>query len=235
MDGLCDFKTGLHNKTLIMKYYIQNTNAGYLGNAMVFWAKGRNGYTANLDNAEQFSEEEAKRICNGNPIKNKAYAVDYIDSNKGIQRIVDVQYVDFDASNIFGSQKITIPKYEIDVDGLKLYLLSLDRKGIETNWNHPDKPDLMEGVSMEDVEFFKKDLETIPKEKIIQFGEPYLVDALGNDLSIVILTKKKYKLPTGRVIHSKYVCTVISDCRKLYGTPLNGYWKIPSQFLKSIK
>lgn len=25
------------------------------------------------------------------------------------------------------------------------------------------------------------------------------------------------------------------DCRSLYGTPLNGYWKIPSQFINPIK
>lgn len=76
-----------------MKYYIQNKNAGYLGNAILFWAKGRNGYTADLDNSEIFTEEEAKDICNGNPDKNKAWPIDYIDTNKGIQRIVDSQYL----------------------------------------------------------------------------------------------------------------------------------------------
>lgn len=75
------------------KYYIQNTNAGYLGNALVFWAKGRHGYTSDLNNCEKFSEEEAKQICLGNPEKNKAFPVDYIDNNEGIQRIVDCQYI----------------------------------------------------------------------------------------------------------------------------------------------
>lgn len=77
-----------------MKYYIQNTNAGYLGNAILFWKKGRNGYTADLNQSEQFNEEDAKFICNGNPSKNKAWPVDYIDNSKAIQRIADDQYLD---------------------------------------------------------------------------------------------------------------------------------------------
>ena len=76
-----------------MKYYIQNTKQGYLGNAIVFWKIGRNGYTAKLEQAEKFSYEEAKRICEGNPEKNKAWAVDYIDNNKGTARLTDSQYL----------------------------------------------------------------------------------------------------------------------------------------------
>ena len=79
-----------------MEYYIQNTEAGYLGNAIIFCAKERRGYTANLDNSHKFTEEEAKKICNGDPEKNKAWAVDYIDNNKGIQRIVDSQYLEYE-------------------------------------------------------------------------------------------------------------------------------------------
>lgn len=81
-----------------MEYYIQNTNAGYLGNAILFWAKEKRGYTADLNNSHKFTEEEAKAICEINPQKNKAWAVDYIDNNKGIQRIVDSQFLD--SSNI---------------------------------------------------------------------------------------------------------------------------------------
>ncbi len=77
-----------------MKYYIQNKEAGYLGNAIVFWAKERRGYTSDLNNSHQFTEEEAKRICLGNPSKNKAWPVDYIDNNEGIKRVVDCQYLE---------------------------------------------------------------------------------------------------------------------------------------------
>ena len=88
-----------------MEYYIQNTDAGYLGNAIIFWAQGRNGYTADLNKSHKFTEEEAKQICNGNPKKNKAWAVEYIDGNKGIQRIVDCQYLEYDNIKIFPNDK----------------------------------------------------------------------------------------------------------------------------------
>lgn len=84
-----------------MKYYIQNTKAGFLGNAIMFWAIGKNGYTADLNNSEKFTEEEAREICLGNPEKNKAWPVDYIDGNDGVQRIVDCQYLKSSNIKIF--------------------------------------------------------------------------------------------------------------------------------------
>lgn len=79
-----------------MKYYIQNKDAGFLGNAIMFWRKDCKGYTPNLDDAQIFSEEEAKKICKENSGKNKAWSKEYIDNNKGIQRIVDSQYLDYE-------------------------------------------------------------------------------------------------------------------------------------------
>lgn len=75
-------------------YYIQNLDAGYLGNALIFWALDRRGYTADLNKSHKFTEEEAKKICLANPNKNKAWPVEYIDSNPGIQRVTDCQHVD---------------------------------------------------------------------------------------------------------------------------------------------
>lgn len=126
-------------------------------------------------------------------------------------------------------------KYEIDYKGLESYLRKLNRSEIETNWTKPETPKLIEGKSIDDIEFFEKDKSKIPFENVINYGDPFLVDALGNDLSIVICSRRKYKLPTGRMIKAKFVCTIIDDCRALYGTPLNGYWKITSQFIKPIK
>jgi hypothetical protein len=77
-------------------YYIQNKAAGYIGNAIVFWAQDRRGYTSNLDKAHQFTAEEAKVICLGNPEKNKAWPVTLIDTNEGTYRVVDSQYLDSD-------------------------------------------------------------------------------------------------------------------------------------------
>lgn len=126
-------------------------------------------------------------------------------------------------------------RHVINYAGLEKFLLSIKSEDIERNWNKKENPKLMEGIAMDDIEFFKLDLSKIPKQKIINYGEPFLVDALGNDLSIVILSKKRYKLPTGRVVRSKFVTTIIDDCRKVYGTALNGYWKIPNEFITPIK
>ena len=125
-------------------------------------------------------------------------------------------------------------KHKIDYKGLKNYLKSLNYSEIETNWQKPEKAKLIEGHSIADIEYFKTDKSKIPLEKVINYGEPFMLDAIGNDLSIVILSKKGYKLPTGRVIKAKFVTTIIDDCRSLFGTPLNGYWKIPSQFISEL-
>jgi hypothetical protein len=126
-------------------------------------------------------------------------------------------------------------KYEIDYIGLEKYIKTLKYFEIETTWNKPKTPKLIEGVSIVDLEYFKTDILNIPHEKIIQHGDPFLVDILGNDLSIVILSKKMYKQPNGRVVNAKFVKTIITDCRTLFGTPLNGYWKIPNQFMTKLK
>jgi len=125
-------------------------------------------------------------------------------------------------------------KVKIDYKGLGDYLNSLTRSEIETTWDKPNNPKLIEGNSISDIEYFKLDISKYNKDKIIHIGEPFLVDALGNDLSIVILSRRKYKLPTGRAIHAKFVTTIIEDCRSVYGTPLNGYWKIPKEFIFEI-
>ena len=65
------------------------------------------------------------------------------------------------------------------------------------------------------------------KKQIINYGEYFLMDILGNDLTIVKLTKKTYKTPSGRVVHCKIIETIIEDCREVYGTPMNGYWVVP--------
>ena len=125
-------------------------------------------------------------------------------------------------------------KHKIDYIGLKNYIKSLAYSEIETNENKPESAKLIEGNSIVDIEYFKMDKSKIPLETVIQYGEPFMLDAIGNDLSIVILSKRGYKLPTGRVIKAKFVTTIIDDCRGLFGTPLNGYWKIPSQFISEL-
>ena len=122
-------------------------------------------------------------------------------------------------------------KFIIKYKELTDYLKTLKNKDFQRNWNkNPDAP-MKEGHSIEDITFFKMDKSKITLDTLIDYGTPFLVDALGNDLSIIVQTKRKYKLPTGRTVRGKFDRTIINDCRKLYGTPLNGYWIIPDRFL----
>ena len=122
-------------------------------------------------------------------------------------------------------------KFIIKYKELTDYLKTLKNKDFQRNWNkNPDAP-MKEGHSIEDITFFKMDKSKITLDTLIDYGTPFLVDALGNDLSIIVQTKRKYKLPTGRTVRGKFDRTIINDCRKLYGTPLNGYWIIPYRFL----
>lgn len=43
-------------------YYLQNLNAGYVGNSPCFWEINGSGYTPWIDEAKQFTLEEAKLI-----------------------------------------------------------------------------------------------------------------------------------------------------------------------------
>ena len=121
-------------------------------------------------------------------------------------------------------------KNKIDFTGLSLFLRSLTYEDVESD-RRKDNVKLIACKTMLSVERFKLDVDKFPFGKIIKYGEPFLIDALGNDLSIVILSRRKYKLPDGRAIHGKFVTTIIDDCRQLYGSPVNGYWKIPSEYI----
>lgn len=72
-----------------MKYYLQNLNQGYVGNNPVWWAKGGNGYTSYIDNAELFDESEAKKYVDHDSEKWRMYRTE--DVEKAIYRTVDVQ------------------------------------------------------------------------------------------------------------------------------------------------
>jgi hypothetical protein len=49
-----------------MRYYIQDTRS-YVGNSVLWWRVGGAGYTANVDEAGTYSEEEAERIRENRP------------------------------------------------------------------------------------------------------------------------------------------------------------------------
>ena len=121
--------------------------------------------------------------------------------------------------------------YKIKYEELTNYLKSLNRDDFQSNWNKNLNAPIKEGHSIDDIEFFKMDKSKITLDTVINYGTPFMIDAIGNDISIVVLTKRKYKLPTGRVINAKFDRTLIDDCHKIYGTALNGYWIIPDRFL----
>ena len=121
-------------------------------------------------------------------------------------------------------------KYEIRYKELESYLKTLTRYDFQ-NKNYSQNGVIIDAELMNYIEMFNKDKSKIQLSHVIDYGMPFLVDALGNDLSICILTRRKYKLPTGRVIEAKLDRTIISDCIEIYGTPLNGCWVIPEQFI----
>ncbi len=73
------------------KYYIRNE--GYIGNALVWWKEGNNGYTSDIRQAGKYSLEEVKRICKR--AEDTAYKCSYIDNLIHSHKlIIDCQYVD---------------------------------------------------------------------------------------------------------------------------------------------
>ena len=73
-----------------MMYYIQNLNAGFLGNSPVFWSKN-GGYSQWLDEAQTFTEAEANTVVRttSGTHRWKLWPVDEIDSIA--KRTVDIQ------------------------------------------------------------------------------------------------------------------------------------------------
>ena len=117
--------------------------------------------------------------------------------------------------------------YEIDYKGLKEFLETLTYRSIKDGA-------LVKAHARNDIDFFYKtdeDKSKITLNQVIEYGQPFLVDAIGNDLSVCVLTKRKYKLPTGRVVRMKFDATIIHDCRKVLGSPVNNYYVIPDRFI----
>ncbi len=118
-------------------------------------------------------------------------------------------------------------KYKIDYNELALFLSQLSHREIKNGA-------LTKAVARDDIEFFKLTSEQKSKitlDQVIEYGEPLLVDLIGNDISVGVLTRRKYKLPTGRVVRMKFDRTLISDCRSVLGSCISGYYVIPDRFI----
>ena len=106
--------------------------------------------------------------------------------------------------------------YKIDYKGLKKFLETLTYRSIKDGA-------LVKAHARNDIDFFYKtdeDKSKITLNQVIEYGQPFLVDAIGNDLSVCILTKRK-----------KFDTTIIDDCRKVLGSPVNNYYVIPDRFI----
>ena len=117
--------------------------------------------------------------------------------------------------------------YKIDYKGLKEFLETLTYRSIKDGA-------FVKAHARNDIDFFYKtdeDKSKITLNQVIEYGQPFLVDAIGNDLSVCVLTKRKYKLPTGRVVRMKFDATIIDDCRTVLGSPVNNYYVIPDRFI----
>lgn len=131
-------------------------------------------------------------------------------------------------------------KQVIDFDALSKYLESLSAEDFrryedkETGGykiTHPCEK-IKNGTSVLDIEYFKMDKSKIPLDQVIEVGGYFMTDILGNDLSVIKLTNRKYKVPGSKyAVNAKFIKTVVLDCHKTYGTALNGYWMIPPQFI----
>jgi hypothetical protein len=74
------------------KYYLRND--GYQGNALIWWRPGSCGYTADLNQAGKYSEEQAKIMMRGSGGKVNAYLCEDIDGMKnGLHLIVHADYI----------------------------------------------------------------------------------------------------------------------------------------------
>ena len=76
-------------------YYMQDARK-YVGNSILWWAKGKNGYTTQINNAHQFTEQEVnKKNWRSTDI---AWDRDYI--HEKVSAHVDAQHVDKKESGI---------------------------------------------------------------------------------------------------------------------------------------
>ena len=66
----------------------------------------------------------------------------------------------------------------------------------------------------------------------IPAGTYFLCDCIGNTIDLCKKTNRKFKNSSGRLVACKVIETIIPDCNKKFGTPLNGEWMIPDYLLK---
>ena len=78
------------------QFYIQRHQSGYVGNCLLWWAKGHNGYTCNINEAHVFDEDDPQFIsAMRSQDKYHAWEKSYIDDRTTV--MVDHQSLEHDA------------------------------------------------------------------------------------------------------------------------------------------
>ena len=80
------------------QYYLQDKRS-YIGNSMLWWAKGGRGYTTKIDNAEIWTADQLiKRGYDGEHEKYRIWEKNYVDSL--VERTVNSQFTNFEKSGL---------------------------------------------------------------------------------------------------------------------------------------
>jgi len=89
------------------QYYIQNKEAGYVENLILWWSEKNNKYTTDLKEAKIFNEDETRFILSGNE-KGKfvKWGKDLVDK----KAVVQLKMQELEKTNI--DRKMTKEKYE---------------------------------------------------------------------------------------------------------------------------
>ena len=67
----------------------------------------------------------------------------------------------------------------------------------------------------------------------IRDREYYLCDAYDGNLCLMRETKRRNRMPNGRVVQAELVGTLFS-MREVYGKNRNGMWKVPDDFVSVL-
>ncbi|HAA11010.1 MAG TPA: hypothetical protein DCE41_04650 [Cytophagales bacterium] len=69
----------------------------------------------------------------------------------------------------------------------------------------------------------------VPAENIVEYGEPFFVDAFEGELSLVIHMRRKIRYPGGWMTYHKYLGCMIPNTLEAFGNYLNNYWVVPKE------
>lgn len=79
-------------------YYVERKASGYVGNCLLWWRKGGQGYTCNIDDAEVFTENNPYFASIAKDGKYRVWEKEYIDSVT--VRHVDHQHLNLDLAGV---------------------------------------------------------------------------------------------------------------------------------------